>query len=342
MTGGSIMGGEVFELAGGGLSASVLAYGATLQTLRVPDAGGRIADVVLGYDRTDAGRPAPGYLGATVGRYGNRIAGGRFTLDGRAYALACNDGPNTLHGGCRGFDMSLWQKMAQGDDFVDLRLVSPDGEEGFPGTLTLDITYRLVDGGLHLDYRATTDAPTVLNVTSHAYFNLAGEASGESVTAHRLEMIGGHYLPVDATLIPTGEIADVAGTPFDFRRPRAIGEALARRDDRQIAIGGGIDHCYCLPGGVTKAPRLAARLTDPRSGRRMEVLTTEPGVQVYTANFFNGGEFSKSGLAYLKHQGICFECQHYPDSPNRPAFPSTRLAPGEIWRQTTIYRFSAI
>ena len=282
-----------------------------------------------------------GYLGAVVGRYANRIAGGAFSLGGQRYTLARNNGPNALHGGPQGFHKKVWAaRVVSGPDgdTLELSCVSPDGEEGYPGTLTARVVYSLTaDGGLRLDYSATTDAPTVVNLTNHAYFNLAGEGSGE-VLGHEMQLEADAFTPVDDTLIPTGELRPVAGTPFDFRTPVAIG---ARIDDPhpQLQAGGGYDHNFVVNRDDSK-PSLAARVVEPTSGRVMEVLTTEPGVQFYSANFLDGRITGKGGAAYERRCAVCLETQHFPNSPNQPEFPSTILRPGDEYRSTTIYRFS--
>ncbi|GAA2892134.1 galactose mutarotase [Streptosporangium fragile] len=304
---------ERHVLANGRMRAAILSYGAILQSLEVSG-----VDVVLGYPDLDDYLTRSRYFGAVVGRYGNRIAGGRFTLDGVTYRLPVNNGPNSLHGGVTGFDKRVWQVADASDTAVTLEYVSPDGEEGYPGTLTVRLTYTLTGDALRLDYRATTDAPTVLNLTNHSYFNLAG---GGDVLAHVVRIDADRYLPVDATRIPTGELAPVAGTPFDFTTPREIRERIA--DPR---LGGGYDHCYVLRGDI--------EVTDPAGGLTMRVTTTEPGVQFYTGNLLDG-----VATAYGKHAGLCLETQHFPDSPNREHFPSTVLRPGEEFASTTVYRF---
>jgi aldose 1-epimerase len=322
---------------GGGVRARVLTYGATLQALEVPDGRGGRVNVVLGGETLDDYLRQGAYVGATVGRFGNRIAGARFTLDGVEHRLAANNGPNSLHGGERGFDKRVWRAEPLGPAALALSYVSPDGEEGYPGTLRVTVTYSLVyeamaDGvtpghALHIDYLATTDAPTVLNLTNHSYFNLA--AAGD-VLGHVLTLAAERYLPVDERQIPTGELAPVAGTPFDFTDPHPVGERIGA-DDPQLRIGQGYDHCYVLgdDGG------LAARVEDPETGRVMEVETTEPGVQLYTGNLLG-----EDAMPYGRHGGLCLETQHFPDSPNRPDFPSTVLRPGEEFRSHTVYRFA--
>jgi aldose 1-epimerase len=315
---------------GDGLRVSVLTYGAVIQSIEVPGASGEVADVVLGCDSMDGYLTRSRYFGALVGRYGNRVAGARFVLDGVTHRLVANEGENTLHGGKQGFDKRVWSAESSGDDSVTLSYVSPDGEEGFPGTLRCSVTYTVtVAGELRLDYRARTDAPTVLNLTNHSYFNLAGAGSGD-VLGQVVTLDADRYLPVNPAKIPTGDLAPVAGTPFDFTRPRPLGERI-ENGHPQLRIGGGYDHCYALNAG----DGVKARVFDPGSGRVMEVLTTEPGVQFYTGN---GLDPDVTG--YGRRSALCLETQHYPDSPNQRYFPSTVLRPGEEYNSTTVYRFS--
>jgi aldose 1-epimerase len=324
-------------------TVSITNLGGHVVEILAPDRHRKVADVTLGY------RDFAGYLGdasffgSLVGRYANRIAKGRFTLDGKTYTLAVNNGPNALHGGPTGFQKRVWAaKVVRGSDgdALELTYVSKDGEEGYPGTLTATVVYSLrADGGLWIDYAATTDAPTIVNLTNHAYFNLAGEGEG-TILGHVMQIEADAYTPVDATLIPTGERRPVEGTPFDFRKPVAIGARIEAADD-QLKAGGGYDHNYVLRG---KAGELhpAARVVEPKSGRVLEVLTTEPGVQFYSGNFLDGSVIGKSGKRYVKRGGFCLEAQHFPDSPNQPAFPPVVLRPGQTYRQTTVYRFSAL
>ena len=334
---------ELFTLTREGApTVAVTSHGAYIVSILAADREGRTVDVVLGYGDLAGYLGDTGYLGAVVGRYANRIAGGTFSLGGQHYTLARNNGPNALHGGPQGFHKKVWAaRVVSGPDgdTLELSCVSPDGEEGYPGTLTATVVYSLTaDGGLRLDYSATTDAPTVVNLTNHAYFNLAGEGSGD-VLGHEMQLEADAFTPVDDTLIPTGELRPVEGTPFDFRTPVAIG---ARIDDPhpQLQVGGGYDHNFVVRGTPGEL-RLAARVYEPGSGRVLEVLATNPGVQVYTGNFLDGSIAGKSGRAYEKRGGFCLETQHFPDSPNQPGFPSTVLRPGETYRSTTVYRFSA-
>jgi aldose 1-epimerase len=330
---------------GRGLVVRVLTYGGILQTIEVPDRDGRPANVALGFTDLDSYvRDNTPYFGALIGRYANRIAGGRFTLDGRAYALPVNNPPNSLHGGTEGFDKRVWTATG-GQDAAGLELAytSPDGEMGYPGTLSVRTRYRLgPDNELRIDYRATTDAPTHVNLTNHSYFNLAGEAAG-SIEGHQLQLHAGHYTPTDATNIPTGEIAPVAGTPFDFTSPHLVGERIGE-DDQQLEYGLGYDHNFVLdrPPGSDGTLVPAARVADPASGRVLEVLTTEPGVQFYSGNQLDGTLVGSGGTAYRPRAGLALETQHYPDTPNQPGFPSTVLRPGQVYQSATVYRFSVI
>ncbi|MET8470905.1 aldose epimerase family protein [Streptomyces sp. NPDC006422] len=304
-----------------GVRVRVLTYGGILQSVEVPDGDGAVADVVLGFADLDGylSHPEP-YLGALVGRYANRIAGGRFTLDDRIYHLAQNNAPNALHGGERGFDKRVWDAEPVGDHGLRLSRVSPHGEEGFPGRLEVSATYRLEEGGaLRLSYEAVTDAPTPVNLTNHTYWNLGGAASGSAVGGHELRIDGGRVTAVDETLIPTGEPAEVAGTRFDFRESRKVGAEY--------------DHNYVLDKGVTVEAVEVAELRHPASGRVLTVATTEPGVQLYTADGFD------ASLPFAAGDGIALETQHFPDSPNRDDFPSTVLRPGDVYRSETLYLF---
>ncbi len=337
---------EVYTLQNGhGMTVKILTYGGIINEIDVPDRSGKAANVVLGYRNLDGYvKEAGTYFGAIIGRYGNRIAKGHFTLDGKQYTLAINNDPNALHGGLKGFDKAVWTAASAsatgGPAVLRLTHVSPDGDQGYPGTLKLQVTYTLGDdNALGIAYQATTDKDTVLNLTNHTYFNLAGEASGD-VMNQELTILADRYTPVDATLIPTGELAPVAGTPFDFRKPKAIGLQL-RDDNAQLLIAHGYDHNWVLGHSAGAAPSLAVRGYDPASGRTVEILTTEPGVQVYTGNFLVGAEAGTSGKIYRQTDGWTAETQHYPDSPNHPAFPTTELRPGQTFNSQTIFRFSA-
>lgn len=332
---------ELFTLTSpAGIEVRAITYGGIILSLRTPDRDGRPADIVLGYDGLDGYLRDTPYFGAIVGRYGNRIAGGRFALDGVTYTLATNNGPNHLHGGIRGFDKVVWTGEAFETDSavgVALSYTSPDGEEGYPGTLRARVTYTLTDDGrLVFDYAATTDRPTPVNLTQHSYFNLAGAGD---VHGHELTIAADRYTPVDATLIPTGELAPVDGTPFDFRAPTAIGARIDAADV-QLKRGGGYDHNFVLTRADTGLAH-AARVVEPGSGRTLDVWTTEPGVQFYSGNFLDGSITGKGGTVYAHRTGFCLETQHFPDSPNRPAFPSTILRPGEEYRSRTVLVFGA-
>jgi aldose 1-epimerase len=328
-----------------GLTVEVTNYGGAVTALHVPDREGRIDDIVLGFDTLHEYLGPHPYFGGIIGRYANRIAGGRFELEGREHVLACNDGPNHLHGGTRGFDRVFWRAAPRGagdGSPLVLRRTSEDGEEGYPGALTCEVTYTLTDANeFRIDYTATTDRPTLVNLTHHSYFNLAGRTRGD-VLDHRLFIDADAFLPVDETLIPTGERRPVLRTPFDFREPRPIGQRIAAADP-QLARGKGYDHNFCLNrrGADLSLPRLAARVVEPRTGRVMEIFTTEPGLQVYAGGALDGSIVGKGGRVYARHAGLCLETQHFPDSPNQAAFPSTRLDPGVTYRSVTLYRFSA-
>ena len=328
-----------------GVSARIMTLGATLQALKAPDRSGQVADVTLGYDDARSYVEHPNYWGQTVGRYANRIAGGRFTLDGRTYQLPLNDKTNSLHGGTQGFDKRVWQIVEMGDKGdvarVALRLVSPAGDQGYPGNLTVTATYALDDrGSLTIDLDASTDAPTIVNLTNHALFNLAGEGSPEGALGHRLTIPARRYTPVDVALIPTGELRPVAGTPFDFTGGRVIDEVVRDGRDPQIVIGRGVDHNFVLDAGKTAEPKLAARLEDPRSGRVLDVLTDQPGIQIYTGNFLDGTLVGKSGHVYRMGDGIALEPQLFPDTPNKSAFGSARVDPGKAYHHRMVYRLS--
>ena len=327
-----------------GMTARLIGYGAALQSLYVPDRHGRLDDVVLGYATLSEYVEHPQYFGATIGRYGNRIAGGRFVLDGRTVQVPATDGPNALHGGVHGFDARAWQvDTVSGPDepaHVRFRRISPDGEEGFPGRLEMQAGYTLDEDALTLDYVATTDAPTVLNLTNHSFFNLCGENAGRSALDHLVTIHADSFTPVDDTMIPVGEVRPVAGTAMDFTTPAAVVARIRDGSERQLVLGRGYDHNYVLRGGVTAEPKPAVRAEDPASGRVLEISTTEPGVQFYSGNFLDGTRTGKSGLLYRQGDGLCFEAQHYPDAPNHPMFPSTRLDPGQTFRSRTVWRFT--
>jgi len=330
---------EAFEMSNAaGVKARVLTFGAILQSLTVPGRDGS-ADVMLGYDSAAEYLAKPQYFGASVGRYANRIRGGQFQLDGKRYQLTVNDGRNHLHGGKRGLDKAVWKVESVGKDSVTLSTLSPDGDQGYPGNLKVTATYLLNEQNeLRLEYRASTDKPTVLNLTNHSYFNLAGEGKTD-IMSQKLTLMSDAYTPVDATLIPTGERRAVAGTPFDFRTPQPIGLRVREGSDEQIRIGRGYDHNYVLRGPVG-AVRVAARLEDPESGRVMELLTAAPGVQFYSGNFLDGTVTGKRGHIYRQGDALCLEPQVFPDSPNHADFPSARLDPGQAYSNIIVYKFS--
>lgn len=336
---------EVITLANDrGVAARVLTYGATLQALRAPDCAGAVADVVLGSDDLAPYVSRPNYFGVTVGRYANRIAGAAFTLDGTRHQLPANDGRNSLHGGGRGFDKVVWRVVSM-DSGPQARVVlahrSPHGESGYPGALDVTVTYALDDSGtLAITFDATTDRPTVVNLTNHAIFNLAGEGAPGGALEQLLTIPARAYTPVTADLIPTGELRPVAGTPFDFRTPRRLASDIRDGRDEQLRFGRGYDHNFALDKGLTATPELAATLEDPRSGRVLEVLTTEPGLQVYTGNFLDGTYAGKSGHLYRMGDGIALEPQKFPNSPNQAAFVSARVDPGRPYRHAMAYRLS--
>lgn len=322
-----------------GMEVAITTYGARLVSIKVPDRTGKLDDVVLGFDNLDSYLKVPPdpFFGATVGRYANRIAGGRFTLEGVTYTLAKNNGPNSLHGGRVGFDKKLWTATPHNDSVL-MTYFSPNGEEGYPGNLAVSVTFTLTDNNeLRVQYSGTTDKDTVINLTNHSYFNLAGQGQGD-VLGHILRIDADRFTPVDATLIPTGELKPVEGTPFDFRNPTRIGEHIDAKDE-QIARGGGYDHNFVL-NKAGSGLQLAARVVEPKTGRVLEVLTTEPGVQLYTANGLNEPQKGPGGTTYGKRSAFCLETQHFPDSPNHPAFPTTTLKVGETFRSQTVYRFS--
>lgn len=329
-----------------GVQARVITYGAALQALLMPDARGQVADIVLGYDDLEGYVERPGFYGVTVGRYANRIAGAAFSLDGVRHELAANDGTNGAHGGRVGFDKVVWavESIASGPEAsVTLFRISPDGEEGFPGELAVRVTYSLSDSGdLTIRHEATTSKPTIVNLTNHSYFNLGGAPTGAGALDHRLTIVAETMLPVNDRRIPTGAFRPVEGTPFDFRQPRLIGDRIRDAGDEQLLIGRGYDHTFVLAREASDTPRWAARLEHPASGRVLELLTTEPGVQLYTSNFMNGGGTGKGGRLYRQTDAVCLEPQKFPNSPNEPSFPSARLDPGETYRHISVYRLSTV
>ena len=323
-----------------GLEARIMTYGASLVSLRTPDRTGHFANIVLGFDALEPYLDSVAHFGATVGRFANRIAKGRFTLDGKSYQLPQNNGPNTLHGGRRGFDKRVWQAQpfeTPTGPAVRLSYVSASGEEGFPGELTAHVTYRLNDDdSLAIEFDATATAPTPVNLANHAYFNLTGDPK-HSILDHVLEIQAGRFTPVDATLIPTGELRAVAGTPFDFRKPTIIGSRIGG-DDEQLRFAGGYDHNWVLDKTGTGPLSRDAVLSDPGSGRSIEIRTTQPGLQFYSGNFLNGKP-GDARTTFEKRAGLCLETQHFPDSPNQPGFPSSILRPGQIYSEKTLLTF---
>lgn len=323
-----------------GMEVKVINYGGIITALRVPDGRGQIGDVVLGHDTLEGYLNRSRYFGALIGRYANRIAGGSFTLNGSAFSLGQNNGSNHLHGGFKGFDKVVWNAHDFHDPAgpgVKLEYLSKDGEESYPGNLQVEVTYRLTkDNELRLEYFARTDRDTIVNLTNHSYFNLAGSGT---VLDHELQIHANAFNPVQQGLIPTGESRNVAGTPMDFTRPTSIGARITEQDP-QLLLAGGYDHNFVLRGGEELIMK-AARVYEPTTGRVLEVFTTQPGLQFYSGNFLDGSLVGKMKRAYVKHSGLCLETQHFPDSPNQPAFPSTVLRPGERYQQTTVWRFSA-
>jgi aldose 1-epimerase len=322
-----------------GMEVGITNYGGRVVSILAPDRMGKMADVVLGFDSLDGYLSNNPYFGALVGRYANRIGKARFTLDGVQYKLAQNDGSNSLHGGLKGFDKVAWKaEELQNPPALELTYLSKDGEEGYPGNLSVKVVYSLTESNeLRIDYTATADRDTVLNLTNHSYFNLAGQGSGD-ILKHELEINADRFTPIDDTLIPTGELRKVEGTPLDFRKPIAIG-ARINENNEQLKFGKGYDHNFVLNqagAGLT----LAARVIEPESGRALEVLTTQPGIQFYSGNFLDGTIHGKGGKVYGRRSAFCLETQHFPDSPNKPAFPSTELKPGQTYNETTIYKFS--
>lgn len=326
------------------VSARIISYGATLQSLTAPDRNGELADVLLGFDDAADYVTKPSYFGVTVGRFANRIGNGRFSLDGKSYQVSQNDKGNSLHGGAEGFDKKLWRivSVTQGKRAsVTFALTSPDGDQGYPGQVEAQVTYTLDDSGeLVISFDATTDRPTVINMTNHAIFNLAGEGAPGGALGHRLTIPAAAITPVSAALIPTGALRPVAGTVFDFRAPRALDDGIRDGRDEQIVFARGYDHNFALDKGLTRMPELAARMEDPVSGRVLEVLTTEPGVQLYTGNFLDGTVRGKAEHYYRMGDGIALEPQKFPDAPNKPQFTSARVDASTPYRHVMIYRLS--
>ncbi|WP_405859097.1 galactose mutarotase [Streptomyces sp. NBC_01515] len=332
-----------WSLANGGTRLKVLSYGGIVQSLELPDRHGKYANVSLGYDNLAAYVAGTTFFGATIGRYGNRIAKGQFTLDGKAYQLSVNDGVNSLHGGAKGFNTKVWdiEPFTKGSDVgLYLHYTSVDGEMGYPGTLKTKVTFTLTKhGDWRIDYEATTDKPTVVNLTNHTYFNLAGEGSG-GIYDHELSIAASRYTPTDSGLIPTGELAKIAGTPFDFRKAKPIGRDIRAGHPQQVTAKG-FDHNWVLDKGVTAKPEHIATLRDPASGRTLKISTDQPGLQFYSGNFLDGTLIGTSGRTYRQGDGLALETQHFPDSPNEPSWPTTVLRPGQTYRTTTIHSFGA-
>ncbi|MFJ4481874.1 aldose epimerase family protein [Streptomyces longwoodensis] len=330
-----------WSLQNGGIRLKVLSYGGIVQSLEIPDKHGRYANVSAGFAALEDYVASSPYFGALIGRYGNRIGKGRFTLDGTAYQLSVNDGENSLHGGAKGFDKRVWdvEPFTHGSDVgLHLYYTSVDGEMGYPGTLRTKVTYTLNrHGDWRIDYTATTDRATVVNLTNHTYWNLAGEGSG-SIEDHELTIAASRFTPTDAGLIPTGELAGVAGTPFDFRRAKPVGRDIRAGHEQQV-LAKGFDHNWVLDKGVTATPVHVATLRDPRSGRTLRIATDQPGLQFYSGNFLDGTLTGTSGRTYRQGDALCLETQHFPDSPNQPSFPSTVLRPGQTYRTSTVHTF---
>lgn len=327
---------------GSGLSVSILTLGATLQAVHAPDRHGRHADITPGFPDVAGYLASTDYFGATVGRVANRIAGGRFVLDGQHYELRLNNGPNSLHGGRQGFDRRVWtvEALSDGDaPSLTLGLVSPHLDQGYPGTLSVSARFALEGNSLTLHYSATTDRPTVVNLTNHAYWNLAGDGAAEDAMGHLLTIPAHHMLPTDATAIPTGEFRPVDGTPFDFRSPTPIGARIRDAADPQIRIGRGYDHNMVISRRPAAEPHLVARLEHPGSGRVLELLSDMPGLQLYSGNFLDGTRAGKTGRLYRQGDAVALEPQMFPDTPNQPAFGSIRLDPGEVWQHSIRFRF---
>ena len=325
-----------------GVEIEITNYGGIVVSLRLPDRRGEMADVVLGYDNLSRYEADKWHFGAIIGRYANRIAGGKFRLNGHEYTLARNNGPNHLHGGVVGFEKVVWgaRDFTTQSERLILEYVSEDGEEGYPGKVTARVEYSLTDENeFQIKYSATTDKDTVVNLTNHSYFNLGGADAGD-IRRHQLQLDADQFTPVNENLIPTGELRRVSHTPFDFTQPEAIGSRI-NQDDPQLKFGRGYDHNWVLNGTEGRGLSLAVNLYEPESGRAMEIFTTEPGIQFYSGNFLDGSMRGKAGVSYQKHAGLCLETQHFPDSPNQPKFPSTALKAGERYESTTVFKFSS-
>lgn len=336
---------EAITLSDGRLTVRIITWGAGIQSVLVPDRAGKVVDVALGYNDLAGYLAKSEYFGVIVGRVANRIAGGKFTLDGKSYQVPVNNGPNSLHGGTQGFDKQLWRVLATtgGDKpSVTLGLTSADGDQGYPGTVTVTARYALEGGAIAIEYTATTDKPTLVNLSNHAYWNLAGEGSPGGAMGHVLTIPADSFNPTDATAIPTGEFRSVAGTPFDFRKATPVGARVRDAGDEQIRFGKGYDHNWVIDRKVAAAPRLVARVEEPVSGRVLEVLSNQPGVQFYSGNFLDASVVGKSGKLYRQGDAVVLEPQMFPDTPNRPDFGSVRLDPGQTYRNTILFRFPAV
>ena len=334
---------DVYTLTEGKIEARIITYGGIVVSLKTPDKSGKMDDIVLGFDNLDqyvkvSNAPGNPFFGALIGRYGNRIGNAQFKLEGKEYHVPANDGKNSLHGGPHGFNNQVW-KGKEIPNGVELTYLSKDGEAGYPGNLSVTVRYTLSNSGLHIDYSATTDKPTVLNLTNHSYFNLAGQGNGD-ILNHELTLHASKFTPVDSTLIPTGELRPVANTPFDFLKPHRIGERI-NVDDEQLKIAKGYDHNWVVDSQGAGKLTDTAEVYEPTTGRVLRVSTTQPGVQFYTGNFLDGTLKGKGGKTYLHRGGFCLETQHFPDSPNHPKFPTTELKPGQRFHSTTVFSFSA-
>ncbi|MDH6215441.1 aldose epimerase family protein [Streptomyces pseudovenezuelae] len=333
----------IWSLANGGTKLKVLSWGGVVQSLEIPDRHGHLANVSLGFDNIEDYVAKTPYFGALIGRYGNRIGKGQFTLDGKSYQVSVNDGVNSLHGGTQGFDKHVWdvEPFTKGSDVgLHLHYTSIDGEMGYPGTLKVKVTYTLdKHGSWTIDYEATTDKATVVNLTSHVYWNLAGEGSG-TIEDHELQIAAARYTPTDTGLIPTGELAKVSGTPFDFRKSKAVGRDIRAGHVQQIQAKG-FDHNWVLDKGITAKPEHVATLREPRSGRTLKIATDQPGLQFYSGNFLDGTLTGTGGSVYRQGDALCLETQHFPDSPNQPSFPTTTLRPGQTYRTRTVHTFGS-
>lgn len=334
---------DVYNLSEGNVEARIITYGGIVVSLKTPDKSGKVDDIVLGFDNLDqyvkvSNAPGNPFFGALIGRYGNRIANAEFTLEGKQYHVPANDGKNSLHGGPHGFNNQVW-KGKEIPNGVELTYLSKDGEAGYPGNLSVTVRYTLTGSALHIDYSATTDKPTVLNLTNHSYFNLAGQGNGD-ILNHELTLYASKFTPVDSTLIPTGELRPVAGTPFDFLKPHRIGERI-NADDEQLKIAKGYDHNWVIDSQGAGKLANTAEVYEPTTGRVLRVSTTQPGVQFYTGNFLDGSIKGKEGKTYVHRGGFCLETQHFPDSPNHPKFPTTELKPGQRFHSVTVFTFAA-